>query len=466
MFCGKCGNKVKDTDKYCENCGNDIATQKVENKVALINALKNTVLVIIALTIIALVIAGAWKILLIALAIESIIVYIWLIYGIIKLVIYINKKFSVKTKKIVVTTLITVILVGFIGTTCYKSYKEKDIDIYNTIINTNYCDLYCEKDFYFIYNDKIYYETGDYDEDSKLYKVDFDGKNNKLVAKTDQLKFAQFYFVYNNYAYYYTRYYSKNKKVNLSTGEILDVEIKDNYIPLTFNNGIVNTIDNNAVYDNSYFNFAKYDLNTNREIYHTRINQSINYEKFLDYDTGNVYHIESNGISLVLYKNNEVVYEFTNKKDFLMIKDTILYMYDKDKIYKFDTTTHQIISEKSLEYGNIVRISSGNNSNNYFYSNNGIYTYDFSNEKFLKIIDNITESPDYVYSTNNYLIFRKDLVKGTENAQNVGNAIIYDKNNKTAEVINNIIKMSIDDKSAYLLILTENSYRIKKINIQ
>lgn len=378
----------------------------------------------------------------------------------------INKKISLKTKKIVAITLITAILVGFIGVTCYKLYKEKNIDVYNTIINTNYCDLYCEKDFYFIYNDKIYYETGDYDENSRLYKVDFDGKNNELVAKTDQLKFAQFYFVYNNYAYYYTSYHGKNKKVNLSTGEILDVEIKDDYIPLTFNNGIVNTMYNNAVYGNSYFNFAKYDLNTNSEIYYTRINQSINYEKFLDYDTGNVYYIESNDMTSALYKNNEVIYEFTNKKDFLMIKDTILYMYDKDKIYKFDTTTHQIISEEPLEYSNIIRISSGNNSNNYFYCNNGIYTYDFSNEKFLKVIGNIDKHPDYVYSTNDYLIFRKDFIEGTEDMQNAGNAIIYDKNNKTVEVINNVIKMSIDDKKAYLLILTENSYEIKKINIQ
>ena len=94
-----------------------------------------------------------------------------------------------------------------------------------------------------------------------------------------------------------------------------------------------------------------------------------------------------------------------------------------------------------------------------------IITYDFSNEKFLKIIGNIAERPDYVYSTNNYLIFRKDYIRETGNIQGTGNAIIYDKNNKTVEVINNVEKISIDDKNAYLLILTENSYEIKKINI-
>lgn len=468
MFCGKCGNKVKDTDKYCENCGNSIDAQKKENKSTLIKALKNAALVIPMLAIIALIVTGSWKILIIFLMIEGLVIdicFIWFVPKIIKSIININKKISLKTKKTVAITLTTAILVGFMGTTCYKLYKEKNIDVYTTIINTSYCDLYCEKYFYFIYNDKIYYETGDYDENSRFYKVDFDGKNNELIAKTDQLKFPQFYFVYNNYAYYYTSYHGKNKKVNLSTGEILDVEIKDDYIPLTFNNGIVNTMYNNAVYGNSYFNFAKYDLNTNSEIYHTRINQSIDYKKFLDYDTGNVYYIESDNMPSALYKNNEVVYELTSEKDFLMIKDTILYMYDKDKIYKFDTTTNQIISEEPLKYSDIVRISSGNNRNNYFYWNNGIYTYDFSNEKFLKIIGNIAERPDYVYSTNNYLIFRKDYIRETGNIQGTGNAIIYDKNNKTVEVINNVEKISIDDKNAYLLILTENSYEIKKINI-
>ena len=34
-----------------------------------------------------------------------------------------------------------------------------------------------------------------------------------------------------------------------------------------------------------------------------------------------------------------------------------------------------------------------------------------------------------------------------------------------SDIINNVRKMSIDDKNAYLLILTKNSYDIKKINI-
>lgn len=64
MFCGKCGNKVKDTDKYCGNCGNNIATQKEENKAALINVLKTTALIIIMiLAIITLVVISSWKIL-------------------------------------------------------------------------------------------------------------------------------------------------------------------------------------------------------------------------------------------------------------------------------------------------------------------------------------------------------------------------------------------------------------------
>ena len=472
MFCGKCGNKVKDTDKYCENCGNNIVAQKEKNKVGLFNVFKNITIVIIVLAIIGSIISvsliGVWGIFLIALIVaylKYVIAGIWLIYGIIKLIMFINKKYSVKTKMIIVITIIIIILVGFIGIMYYKSYQEKNVDVYNTIIDADYCGNYCEKDFYFIYDDKIYYEVGDYDKGSKLYKMDFDGKNNTLIASTDELKFAQFYFVHNNYAYYYTSYYRKNKKINLSNGEIIDVEIEDEYIPLTLNNGIVNTVYNHAVAGDSYFNFAKYDLNTNNEIYHTKINQSIHYEKFLDYDTGNVYHIESYNMPPTLYINNNAVYEFTDKKDFLMIKDTILYMFDKDKMYKFDTTTHQIISEETLEYNDIVRISSGNNGDNYFYSNNGIYTYDFSNEKFLKVIDNIAECPDYVYSTSNYLVFVKDSIEETENIKNVGNVIIYDKNNKTIEVINNVRKMSIDDKNAYLLILTKNSYDIKKINI-
>lgn len=306
--------------------------------------------------------------------------------------------------------------------------------------------------------------------------MNLDGTNNKKLAETDELRYATFYFVYNDEAYYYTTYYSENKKINLKTGEIKSLGTNDICLAKTLNNGMVYSFLDNAVAEDEYSVFKKIDIKNNKTISEIKTKYSMAGDKyFFDYDGGNIYYLEDYYSKFPsIYKNNQIIYEFTEydrykfpKIEFIAVNSNYIYFKQNDIIYKLDIDNKSIEKELSNSLNDIKRISSGNNTDNYFYSDKKIYSFDMKKSAFELVISDIEKQPEYIYNINNKLIFTEntDNVKYYSETDNLGSVVVYNKLNKNTEKFDNIRKVSFDEKYMYLLYQSNNNYSVKKIKL-
>ena len=302
--------------------------------------------------------------------------------------------------------------------------------------------------------------------------MDLDGKNNKKLAETDDLRYAHFYFVYNDEAYYQHVFDNENKKINLKTGEISSLGTNDIYIPKTLNNGLVYSFVVNRIAGDAYSIFKKIDITNNKIISEIKIDSSVGYVYYLDYDGNSIYYLENYYSRYPsIYKNNQIVYEFTEydkynfpEIEFICVNNNYIYFEQKDIIYKLDINNKSIEKEVSNNLEDIKRISSGNNMDNYFYSNKKIYSFNMKDDTFELVISDVEKQPEYVYNMNNKLIFTEntDNVKYYSEIDNLGSVIIYNKQNNNIEIFTNIRKVSFDDDYIYLLNQSNNSYFVQK----
>lgn len=387
-----------------------------------------------------------------------------------------DSKNTLKTsiRKMVVVLIIIAIITALIVFTA--NILESNKNLKDVLDDPPSYEMYDKTSYYFIYNNKIYYYGFNYKNDFEdyLYSMNLDGTENKIIAKTDELRYADFYFVYNNEAYYYTLYYNVNKKINLETGKITDLENNDIYLSKTFKNGIVYTFFDNAVAGNAYSKFKKININTNQTIFEIKTKYSMaGNQYYLDYDGNNIYYLEDYYSDYPsIFKNNEIIYQFTDYNrynfsdiEFIAVNNEYIYFKQNNYIYKLNVGTKTIEKQLSCNIGDIKRISSGNNSDNYFYSNNKIYSFDFDNDKFDMILDNIKNMPEYVYNTNNKLIFTEntDNLKYYTEKNNLGSAIIYNVKSGEIQAYNNIRKFCYDEDFLYMMIDVGNKYYVEKI---
>lgn len=403
----------------------------------------------------------------------AIIAIIWIIYVII---ILLNKIFN-KNKGLFTFVLIAIIIsIMFLGINIPKNNNKKN-DIAEVLNNPPSFEFYDMSSYYFIYNNKIYYYSLEHNSNfsklyDRLYVMNLDGTDNKKLAETDELRYATFYFVYNNEAYYYTMYDKENKKIDLSTGKVTGLGNTDIYLGKTLNNGIVYSLLDNSMFGNSNPILKKINLSNNTILSEVKTKYSVsNNRYFFDYDGGNIYYIEdSYSTHPSIYKNDEIIYEFNNyskmtmpKTQFIAVDKSFIYFKQNQQIFKLNIDTKKIEGTINYELEELKRISSGNNSDNYFYSNNKIYSFNLKNDSFDLILDNIQKAPEYVYNMKDKLVFTEntDNLKYNSEINNLGYVTIYDKTTNKVEIFNNIRKFSFDERNIYLLIENNDDYLVE-----
>lgn len=406
---------------------------------------------------------------------------IWIIYGIIKLINKFYKKLSTNNKKIFKIILIIVIALLLIVSFSIKKYNYNNKNLMEVLNDPPSYEFYDNTTYYFIYKDKIYYYKLEHNSSftklyDRLFVMNLDGTNNKKLAETDELRYATFYFVYNDEAYYYTTYYNENKKINLKTEEINSLGTNDIYIAKTLNNGIVYSFIDNAIAGDAYSIFKKIDIKNNKTISEIKTKYSMaGNEYYFDYDGGNIYYLEDfYSKHPSIYKNNEIIYEFTEydrykfpEIEFIAVNNNYIYYKQNDTIYKLNINNKSIEKELDIDLKDIKRISSGNNTDNYFYSNKNIYSFDINKDTFELVISNIEKQPEYIYNINNKLIFTEntDNIKYYSETDNLGSVLIYNKLNNSTEKIDDIRKVSFDEEYMYILYQSNNNYSVKKIKL-
>lgn len=406
---------------------------------------------------------------------------IWIIYGIIKLIGKFYTKLSPNKKEIFKLVLIIAVAFLFIASFSIKKHNYDSKNLAEVLNEPPSYEFYDNTTYYFIYKDKIYYYKLEHNSSftklyDKLFVMNLDGTNNKKLAETDELRYATFYFVYNDEAYYYTTYYSENKKINLKTGEIKSLGTNDIYLAKTLNNGMVYSFLDNDIAEDEYSVFKKIDIKNNKTISEVKTKYSMAGDKyFFDYDGGNIYYLEDYYSKFPsIYKNNQIIYEFTEydrykfpKIEFIAVNSNYIYFKQNDIIYKLDIDNKSIEKELSNSLNDIKRISSGNNTDNYFYSDKKIYSFDMEKNAFELVVSDIEKQPEYIYNINNKLIFTEntDNVKYYSETDNLGSVVVYNKLNKNTEKFDNIRKVSFDEKYMYLLYQSNNNYSVKKIKL-
>lgn len=387
-----------------------------------------------------------------------------------------------KSKNLIIISIIIASILLVLGASHFKYrnikietiQENKNIkEILDNVPNYNYYDT---SNYYFIYNDKIYYYTSENSIDKFNY-MDLDGSNNKTITQNNELRYAQFYFVYDNEAYYYTMYDAENKKINLTTGKISSLNNDDIYISKSLKNGIVNSFSDHAIAGNAYSFFKQFDLKKNKVIYEIKTNHSMaGKEYFLDYNRGYIYYLENYYSKRpTIYQNNEILYEFSEEAKynfadikFMACNEKYLYFKNNNYLYKLNINTKEIEKEINYNLGDIHRISSGNNNDNYFYISNKIYTFDFDSDTFNLLLKNIENEPQELYNINNKLIFTENTnnLKYNMLYENLGSVVVYDLiKRREISQYKGIRNIFFDNNQMYLVVNGEKNYYVDKIDL-
>lgn len=407
-----------------------------------------------------------------------VILVIWLLYG---MIIFLHKslyiKFNTKNKKLFKIILLLLSAVLILSIVLINDYKNDNKNISKVLTTKPSGYQYDNSAYYFIYNNKIYYyrienKLVNGELRDKLFVMNLDGTENKLLAETIELRYPYFYFVYKNEAYYYSEYYSENKKINLSTGEITSLGSKDAYVNEPSKDGTIITIAPNYIsrdistYTNRSDNIIlkKINLNTGNVLKEVHIKNNISSDNYyLDYEYGNIYYIDvdTSTQNKIIYKNSLQIYQLPNSQsiDITLLAATNKYLYFKSEghIYKLNNFK-KTIEEIEYDLGDIHRINNKGNYDNYFYSDKKIYKLDLTTDKFILTLNNIEEEPQHIYSIDNKLVLMY-------NRSILSAVTIYDVNTKTEKKYINVSKTSFDDNCIYLLTGDKNSMTIEKYKL-
>lgn len=209
---------------------------------------------------------------------------LWTIYWIVLLFLKLSHK---KKKVIIVSVAIIVLLFSLVSISEHFYFKDKLTTKLNQV-PMGYKNF--KSTYYFIHDDKIYYYKNDKDTNykDKLYVMNIDGSENKLITSNNDLRAAVFNFVYKNEAYYYSGYLDKNMTINLSTGDINDLKNNYAYFSQTLEDGKIYLLEEKEIKNNVKINILKrVDLDTGQVIEEKQTIPSIlNEDIFYDFERG------------------------------------------------------------------------------------------------------------------------------------------------------------------------------------
>ena len=235
---------------------------------------------------------------------------------------------------IIITALTTVIVFGTSKISLFNNkISSSSIDLEDVVQPSMNISGVMTPSWYLFHNDKlfVYDNHGD-----QLYSTNLLGSNKKVLASSDNLRYANMFMVYNNEMYYYTEYNRGIKKINLDNGEIKNV-IDNKYfylIPDTLNDNkvLVNYLNNYSGKSHGYL--ATLDLQTGLLENERKLNFSSHY--YYDINNDNVYYISDDKI----YENNTEIYSFKdamyNINDFVFVQDNYIFTIIDNKIIKID----------------------------------------------------------------------------------------------------------------------------------
>ena len=405
----------------------------------------------------------------------------------------IDSKASPKTKKII--KVVAIILFAF----CLFEFtinKIKYDNKYSGVKNYNLMTLkeilnnvpsstfYDSSSFYFIHNDKIYFYDFGYEDKltslddpsepafyDKLYQMDLNGKNKKIISEDGKLRFSNFEFIYNDEAYFHSNSGDYYGKINLKTYKITDLCDKIPtriYQKYMFNDNYKFFYENDYNNEEPYVLFRKNNINTNETISEVRVERKVDPSHVIfDYDYGNIYYVDGYSYNgYFIYKNNDEIYHFNENEynDFgfqiLAYLENYIYIINNRVVYKIDTinNTRQMISE---DYPEIKRINNLDGLN-YYYENEKIYYLDTDNDEFIEILDNVKTPINKVYKTNDLLIFTGELDRLYDKS---GIVIVYNKNTKDKNIYEGIHKVTLEDNYMYLVQDKKDNYVINKVKL-
>lgn len=347
--------------------------------------------------------------------------------------------------------------------------------------------FYDSSSYYFIYKDKIYFYDFGYEDKltslddpdeptfyDKLYQMDLNGKNKKVISEDGKLRFTKFEFIYNDEAYFHSNSSDYYGKINLKTYKITDLCDKIPtriYQKYMFNDNYKFFYENDYNNEEPYVLFRKNNINTSETISEVRVERKIDPSHVIfDYDYGNLYYIDDLPGSYFriqsIYKNNDEIYRFneTEYNDFgfqiLAFLEDYIYIINNRVVYKIDTinNTRQVISEDYPEISRIDNLS----GLNYYYENEKIYYLDTDNDEFVEILDNVKTPINNVYKANDLLIFTGEVDRLYDKS---GTVIVYNKNTKDKKIYENVHKVNLEDNYMYLVQDKKDNYVVNKIKL-
>lgn len=366
-----------------------------------------------------------------------------------------------------------------------KNYNLMTLkEILNKVPSSTFYD---SSSYYFIYKDKIYFYDFGYEDKltslddpdeptfyDKLYQMDLNGKNKKVISEDGKLRFTKFEFIYNDEAYFHSNSGDYYGKINLKTYKITDLCDKiptGIYQKYMFNDNYKFFYENDYNNEEPYVLFRKNNINTKETISEVRVKRKVDPSHVIfDYDYGNLYYIGDLPGSYFriqsIYKNNDEIYRFneTEYNDFgfqiLAFLEDYIYIINNRVIYKIDTinNTRQVISEDYTEISRIDNLS----GLNYYYENEKIYYLDTENDEFVEMLDNVKTPISNVYKANDLLIFTGEVDRLYDKS---GTVIVYNKNTKDKKIYENVHKVNLEDNYMYLVQDKKDNYVVNKIKL-
>ncbi len=378
-----------------------------------------------------------------------------------------NKKermFKVGTRrKILLTVTITFALIVIISIAiAFILFNSTKVENRLKADPSNY---YSETNYYFITGDKIYYYNMDDEDRGRVYSMDWNGSENKLVSSSEKLKTPVFQLVYDNKAYCVCPLSSTSKavlKIDLENGTINKVcEGEIQFLADTVKDGKVMAVEISDIkYEEPKIDLYEYDLEENEmdlvETFKPNIDSNAleNKEKVkvsIAYDSQgeNLYY----SIANKLFRNNVELYDSKNG-----VSSGRKVATSSETTARTDTDRESSLNSKELQDVKNVVVD-----NNYVYFTQGNKLNKL--DKKTRQLNEVKEIPELDTATDATIINNNIVIDFGCNdiAKYVfGKLIVYNLENDSYETYDNIKHYDVEGSTIYKL---TPEYKVEKIKI-
>jgi len=342
--------------------------------------------------------------------------------------------------------------------------------------------------WYLFHDDRIYaylFDMNGNGEDT-FFSTDLQGNDMRIISQSDKLRYAELYFIYDGYAYYYTTFDQGVKKINIETGEILDV-VDDKYlylIPETLSDGKVIAEYENNYLEEAHVYLATLDLEDG----------TVSSEKILPFfgitsyyysrDNSKVYFLGTDSENnTCLYEDSTVIYTYpadtadtadtagavnVSEDNFVFTQDNSIFLITSEKIIRLDIDSHVVVAEKDL-LNNGYRLYESIRTRSHEFKkaeltapvcvlenplfrseNNAVYQFDSQNMEFTEIVNIDKAYYSFIQKSSQHLIL-SGLDTTTVYDLNTGEASSYTSSN-----------FGTDDENIYLMTYDGDLYQFEE----